>query len=33
VSIHRKGARGRIDIEFTSEEELHRLFDLLTGSK
>ena len=33
VSIHRKGARGRIEIEFTSEEELHRLFDLLTGSK
>jgi ParB family chromosome partitioning protein len=33
VTIHRKGPRGRIDIEFSSEQELQRLFDVLTGAK
>jgi ParB family transcriptional regulator, chromosome partitioning protein len=32
VRILRKGARGRIEIEFTSEQELQRLFDTLAGS-
>ena len=31
VRILRKGTRGRIEIEFTSEAELIRLFDMLAG--
>lgn len=31
VRILRKGTRGRIEIEFTSEDELIRLFDALAG--
>jgi ParB family chromosome partitioning protein len=31
VRILRKGTRGRIEIEFTSEDELIRLFDMLAG--
>jgi ParB family chromosome partitioning protein len=30
VRIVRKGKRGRIEIDFTSEEELHRLYEKLT---
>jgi len=33
VRILRKGTRGKIEIEFTSEQELQRLFDTLTGKK
>jgi ParB family chromosome partitioning protein len=33
VRILRKGSRGRIEIEFTSEQELDRLFDTLAGTK
>ena len=33
VRIRRKVGRGRIEIEFTNEQELQRLFDLLTGPK
>jgi ParB family chromosome partitioning protein len=33
VQITRKGKGGRIDIEFGSEDELQRLFELLTGGK
>ena len=32
VRIVRKGKRGRIEIDFTSEEELIRLYEALTGS-
>ena len=32
VRILRKGTRGRIEIEFTSEDELIRLFDVLAGA-
>lgn len=31
VEISRKGKGGRIEIEFTSEDELQRLYELLTG--
>jgi len=30
VRIVRKGTGGRIEIDFTSEDELQRLFELLT---
>jgi ParB family transcriptional regulator, chromosome partitioning protein len=33
VRILRKGTRGKIEIEFTSEQELQRLFDTLSGKK
>ncbi len=33
VRIARKGKGGRIEIDFTSENELHRLFESLTGGK
>jgi len=33
VRIARKGKGGRLEIDFTSEDELHRLFEALTGSK
>ena len=32
VRIVRHGDRGRIEIEFKSEEELIRIFDQLTGA-
>jgi ParB family chromosome partitioning protein len=31
VRIVRRGSRGRIEIDFTSEDELIRLFDALTS--
>ena len=31
VRIVRKGKGGRIEIDFTSEDELQRLFEYLTG--
>jgi ParB family chromosome partitioning protein len=31
VRISRKGKGGRIEIEFVSEDELHRLYERLTG--
>jgi len=31
VRIHRKGKSGRIEIDFGNEDELQRLFELLTG--
>ncbi len=31
VRIVRKGKGGRIEVDFTSEEELHRLYEQLTG--
>lgn len=31
VRIVRKGPRGRIEVDFTNEAELQRLFDVLTG--
>ena len=33
VRIVRHGTRGRIEIDFTSEEELIRIFDQLTDSQ
>lgn len=33
VRIARKGKGGRIEIDFASEDELHRLFEALTGTK
>ena len=33
VRIVRQGARGRIEIDFGSEDELIRLFDQLTDGK
>jgi ParB family chromosome partitioning protein len=32
VKITRRGRRGKIEIEFFSEEDLHRLLDLLIQS-
>lgn len=32
VRIARKGKGGRIEIDFVNEEELHRIYELLTGS-
>lgn len=29
VRIHRKGKRGRVEIDFHSEEELHRLYEMM----
>lgn len=31
VHIHRRGKGGRIEIDFGSEDELHRLYEYLTG--
>jgi ParB family chromosome partitioning protein len=31
VRIHRRGTGGRIEIDFTTEDELQRLFEALTG--
>ena len=31
VRIARKGKGGRIEIDFTSEDELHRLYEHLTS--
>jgi hypothetical protein len=32
VTIKRRGAKGVIEIEYTSEDELQRLYELLVGS-
>jgi hypothetical protein len=31
VRIARRGKGGRIEIDFTTEEELQRLYEMLTG--
>jgi ParB family chromosome partitioning protein len=33
VRIARRGKRGRIEIDFTSEDELHRLYEILTDTR